>query len=163
MNQKKYNAEYVRNRYIILRRKALDFLGGKCSVCGYYKCYSALDFHHKEPELKEFDWKHLQRHSWKTIEEELNKCVLLCSNCHRELHNDCNDTHYIKAKQYMAERIHGKRTLEEMYKTCPICNKEFRASARKVKCCSVVCANIIKRRPRGATPSLPTKRIYKCI
>ena len=71
-----------------VKRKALEYLGNKCSVCGYDKCDAALEFHHLDPSIKELGIGGNYNLSWKRIELELDKCVLLCSNCHRELHND---------------------------------------------------------------------------
>lgn len=62
--------------------------GLKCSKCGYNRCFAALDLHHLDPALKEFNFK--TKLMLKPTEErvkELDKCILLCSNCHRELHN----------------------------------------------------------------------------
>jgi len=68
-----------------LRQKELgiEYKGGKCVACGYSKCSAALDFHHINPEEKEGlrqDW------CFEKNKSELDKCVLLCANCHRELH-----------------------------------------------------------------------------
>ncbi len=60
---------------------------GKCLVCGYDKCLEALDFHHIDPAQKDFAvLTHHKRRNKQTIIRESNKCMLLCSNCHRELH-----------------------------------------------------------------------------
>lgn len=69
------------------KRKAVELLGGKCCKCGYNKNLSALDFHHIDPKRKKHDWKTLRQLSWKSIINELEKCVLLCKNCHAEIHN----------------------------------------------------------------------------
>jgi predicted HNH restriction endonuclease len=70
-----------------LKLKAIDYLGGKCSNCGYDKFYGALDFHHVNPSEKEHSWGTLRNRNWEYIKEELDKCICLCSNCHRELHH----------------------------------------------------------------------------
>lgn len=86
------NASYERSRIKDKERKykkkviAIKFLGGKCSVCGYNKCLDAIDFHHKNPLEKDDTLKNLWARKWETIETEIKKCVLLCSNCHREHH-----------------------------------------------------------------------------
>ena len=64
-----------------------------CAVCGYNKCDAALDFHHVNPKDKEFP---VNMHSivhcnCEKFVLELNKCVLLCSNCHREIHQEERD------------------------------------------------------------------------
>lgn len=71
-----------------LKDMALELKGGKCYFCGYSKCKGALEFHHLSEESKNFDLgtRGLTR-SWKKIEEELEKCILVCANCHREVHS----------------------------------------------------------------------------
>jgi 5-methylcytosine-specific restriction endonuclease McrA len=62
--------------------------GGKCSVCGYDRSLYALDFHHLDPDKKDNGVCYLLRtKSFKAAAEESKKCALLCSNCHRELHD----------------------------------------------------------------------------
>ena len=67
---------------------AVKYLGGKCAFCGYERDITALDFHHKEPDKKEFGLsaRGLTR-SWDKIRQELDKCLLVCTNCHREIHS----------------------------------------------------------------------------
>ncbi len=68
--------------------KCIEYKGGKCVICYYNKCVSALHFHHLESEEKEFGLSHkgLCR-GWKRVKKELDKCVLLCANCHAEIHD----------------------------------------------------------------------------
>lgn len=71
------------------RRKkiwAVKYLGGKCSVCGYKKCLQALSFHHKDPSKKDFTISCSYCLSYDKLKIELDKCVLLCSNHHHEVH-----------------------------------------------------------------------------
>ncbi|MDD3488116.1 MAG: hypothetical protein PHH35_02070 [Candidatus Pacebacteria bacterium] len=70
-----------------LKAMAIEYKGGKCIFCGYNKCNDALDFHHISSKDKEFGLsvRGLTR-SWEKITKELNKCILVCANCHRELH-----------------------------------------------------------------------------
>lgn len=77
---------YARERRLRNKLKAIEYLGGECESCGYQKCHASLDFHHKDPLEKDSTIKDLLNHSWKKIQKELDKCMLLCSNCHRELH-----------------------------------------------------------------------------
>lgn len=55
-----------------------------CSVCGYNKCSAALELDHIDRTQKKFKLSDAQRKSWKSIYEEIAKCVVLCANCHRE-------------------------------------------------------------------------------
>lgn len=69
-----------------IKKTALEYKGGKCENCGYDKCSAALDFHHTDPTKKEFNISILFGRKFDLLKIELDKCVLLCSNCHRELH-----------------------------------------------------------------------------
>jgi hypothetical protein len=64
-------------------------LGGHCTVCGYARNLAALEFHHRESSSKVFqlDTRSLANRTWREIEIEAEKCLLLCSNCHAEHHN----------------------------------------------------------------------------
>lgn len=77
--------KYRNERFVLTKRKMVEYKGGKCICCGFDKHYSALDFHHLDPAIKEFN---LTRNSigWDKLKPELDKCVLLCSNCHRMIH-----------------------------------------------------------------------------
>lgn len=67
---------------------AIELKGGKCQVCGYKRCVWALDFHHYDDSTKKFNLSmEGMSKSWKLIAEEVSKCVLVCSNCHREIHS----------------------------------------------------------------------------
>lgn len=57
-----------------------------CKICGYNKCKQALEFHHIDPTKKEYRIANLITHKEDTIIKELEKCVLVCANCHREIH-----------------------------------------------------------------------------
>lgn len=66
--------------------KAINYLGGKCKKCGYNRCPIALEFHHLDPSQKIFSISQIPHtRSWARIQEEIDKCELLCSNCHREV------------------------------------------------------------------------------
>ena len=56
-------------------------------VCGYDRCIEALEFHHIDPTKKDFgiSSKGYAR-SWEKVKNEIERCVLLCANCHRGFH-----------------------------------------------------------------------------
>lgn len=64
----------------------IKYKGGKCEHCGYDKCYAALEFHHIDPTKKDFWIAQGSKIFTYKIKLELDKCKLLCSNCHREEH-----------------------------------------------------------------------------
>lgn len=69
-----------------VKQQALEYKGGKCSICGYNKCQAALQFHHIDPIQKDFSISGHKCMSFNTIKPELDKCILVCSNCHAEIH-----------------------------------------------------------------------------
>ncbi len=82
-----YLIKAVAKRRKRLKERAVDYKGGKCSLCGYDRVIDALEFHHLGEGKKDFglSQRGLTR-SWKRIKEELGKCILVCANCHREIH-----------------------------------------------------------------------------
>ena len=85
------NSETRKHQKTILRRsmkkQAVKILGGKCSICGYNRCIDALEFHHENPHEKDFKLGSGNTMSWKEYKNEAMKCILVCSNCHKEIHS----------------------------------------------------------------------------
>ena len=77
----------VQKRREKIKVMAIAYKGNKCQCCGYNKCPQALEFHHIDPSQKDFGLgaKGYTR-SWDKNKEELDKCVMVCANCHRMLH-----------------------------------------------------------------------------
>ena len=71
------------------KQELVNLCGGKCSTCGYHKNYASLAFHHINPSTKSFNINQLNmnKYPWKRILKEVKKCILLCHNCHYELHH----------------------------------------------------------------------------
>jgi hypothetical protein len=77
-----------------LKLDIVAYKGGKCQLCGYDKCIAALEFHHKDFNKKEFTLSSKGKtYGLKKLKEEVDKCDLLCSNCHRETHHKENYIH----------------------------------------------------------------------
>ncbi len=83
-----YIAKAVSKRRKKLREMSIEYKGSKCTICGYKKSQRALSFHHIDPSKKEFSLssESLSR-SWDRIKMEIDKCVLICANCHMEVHD----------------------------------------------------------------------------
>ena len=83
--------------------RLVEYKGGKCEICGYDKCIDALEFHHLDPNEKEFgiagDTRSLEK-----LKNEADKCVLICANCHRELHAKEREEIRVKKEQEEIER-----------------------------------------------------------
>jgi DNA-binding CsgD family transcriptional regulator len=73
-----------RNR---VKSKLVDYMGGECVKCGYNRCLSALEFHHLDPTQKDFS---ISSKGWsfERLKSEVNKCILVCKNCHMEIHEE---------------------------------------------------------------------------
>jgi 5-methylcytosine-specific restriction endonuclease McrA len=86
-DRRSYLIDAVKKRRKKIRQMSIEYLGGRCSRCGYDQCGEALEFHHRVSSKKDFgiSSKGYTR-SWKRVQEELDKCMLLCANCHREVH-----------------------------------------------------------------------------
>lgn len=108
IKNKKYQKKYYESNKasnIIWKKnnhnKWIEFLTslgyGVCTKCGYDKCWSALDFHHRDPDTKGYSVSRFIRRKKLNIKnikkafEEIDKCDVLCANCHRELHYNSNN------------------------------------------------------------------------
>lgn len=90
------NHQNTLDRQKAFKQQCVDYKGGKCQNCGYDKCLAALEFHHLDPSKKNFAISHLKSNLFhESVKSELDKCILVCSNCHRETHSKypCLDLH----------------------------------------------------------------------
>lgn len=70
-----------------IKLMAIGYKGGSCQRCGYNKYVGALEFHHLNPEIKDENWNRFKNRKFdQRFKDELDKCELLCANCHREAH-----------------------------------------------------------------------------
>lgn len=75
-------------RSINLKQKCVEYKGGCCEICGYNKSNSALQFHHLKPNEKKFNISEYRTRAFSDeIKKELDKCMLVCANCHFEIHD----------------------------------------------------------------------------
>lgn len=86
--EKNKEAIYQRkmNRRRRLKEEAVKIAGGKCARCSYNKCISALEFHHHEKNKEGNFSTLLKNESREKLLKEAGKCILVCANCHREMH-----------------------------------------------------------------------------
>ena len=134
-----YQTTYQKERWTIRKLQAIEYKGGKCIKCGYNKCHGALDFHHRDPKTKKYVWRKLRLHTWSTIIEELDKCDLLCANCHREIHT--------KEIKYVLNhnRILGIKQPPVM-KICKHCGNDYEIKSNSQKYCSNKCSKLALRK-----------------
>ena len=136
------------------KQRIIDAMGGCCCICGYNKCNSSLALHHLDPTQKEFNFGRFRANpkNWETTVKELRKCVLLCHNCHCEVHYGIATI----PENYprFAEKFSNYKELytKQMVDLCPVCGTE------KPKCqktCSNSCSS--KRRYRINWDSIDLK------
>lgn len=70
------------------KKKCVEYKGGKCERCSYSKTVRALAFHHVDPSQKDFGISGNHARSWEATKKELDKCILVCHNCHSEIHEE---------------------------------------------------------------------------
>lgn len=81
---------YTNLRRYRVKLEAVNYLGGKCFKCNWNGDLSGYDFHHRDPNEKDFDPSalNLANKSWEIVKQELDKCDLLCAICHRIEHSN---------------------------------------------------------------------------
>lgn len=79
------NACVLRRRHRGIKLKIVELMGGKCLRCGYNKSVSALQLHHIRGD-KDLAVSQMYNRSWSDVLKELEKCTMLCANCHFEVH-----------------------------------------------------------------------------
>jgi len=100
--------DYSTNYRKRMKIKSVDYLGGQCELCGYSNSLAALTFHHKNPLFKKFNLGSSGVcKNWDTLKIELDKCQLLCSNCHIEVH-DAEDRTRIELNKKTSTSYHKK-------------------------------------------------------
>ena len=126
----------------------ISMMGGECSKCGYHKNMAALEFHHVNPNEKDFqlDARHLSNTNMERIKKEAEKCILLCSNCHREVHNPEQNIEVIQSMSFSNKSLKFPKKKQSI---CENCGREFDAVKGK-RFCSSKCRDESKGYPSKA-------------
>lgn len=92
IEKQKNKVSAVTKRRRKIKQLAVEYKGGCCVRCGYNKYFGALEFHHLDPSKKDFSLS-AKGHciGWDKVKKELDKCILVCSNCHKEIHGEILD------------------------------------------------------------------------
>lgn len=135
--------------------KLIELKGGKCENCGYDKNIAALEFHHNDSSQKEFslDARKLSNSKWEILLKEANKCSLLCSNCHRELHNPEYNKSYINNLKTKGELKNLNKNEENHKKECKFCGK-LMPKTNYHYYCSEECKKLAKQQKFNKYPTL---------
>lgn len=126
-------SEYIKTWRKKCKQKIIDGYGGKCMCCGYNTCNNALELHHVNPETKEVGFSKFMSHpqAFEKILLEVKKCVLVCSNCHKEIHAGVR-----KCPEKIPFIISDPSPIIK-FDACPICGKQ---KLIIYKTCSRACA-----------------------
>jgi len=90
-----FTEKYKPKRKVHLRgikKRMVELKGGACSICGYndLSCLPVFEFHHIDASTKGTNLNssmiNLRIGDWDKVKDELNKCILVCANCHRKIH-----------------------------------------------------------------------------
>ena len=135
-----------------LKSNLVYVLGDKCAICNYNKCITALELHHLNSEDKEFTFGSNANIATEIALNEAKKCILVCANCHREIHANLIDSSSLKSTyseqraQEVLEILHKHKTKNKVF--CQDCGVEI-SESRAVRC--IACAN--KARQKCERPS----------
>ena len=107
------NVERVQSWRKRTKQKLVEIAGGRCVLCGYERCVTALEFHHIDPTSKDFNVTGSRdTRSFASMIAEIRKCVLVCANCHREIHFGLVDVDELSGRQIIDDDIISKYTTE---------------------------------------------------
>ena len=116
------------------KTKIVELMGGKCEKCGYDKNYAALDLHHTDPSTKKYLLREMIKKSWKIITQEIQKCELLCKNCHAEHHYPQWNKNNVRQHNTYAKAM-NERPIYKFASQCPECgNHAFGTTYCSIKC-----------------------------
>jgi hypothetical protein len=164
---RKCSVDAVDKRRRVVKLKAIEYKGGKCQNCGYFKCVDALEFHHTSPGEKDFSISGTGvTRSWDKIKVELDKCILLCANCHREAHLNMRNKPHVVLRESDIESDSSKKFIVYSPASrrddviCQTCEKQYSvilSDKESRKFCSQECSKISQRK----VPQRPSKEELK--
>ena len=156
------------------RRKAnlVKVMGNKCCLCGYDKNIGALEFHHINPEEKEYGIaKNGTCHDLEKDLAEIKKCILVCANCHREIHDGLYSEKDLWEKQIYNEEVANQLRLEKTQPKqkiiyyCNNCGTELYSKSKTGLCenCYKKTTRFIERPSRDELKNLIRKEPFTKI
>jgi hypothetical protein len=130
------NSHHVVSWRVRTKMRLIEYKGGKCQRCGYNKPIpGAYDFHHRNPEHKDFQLSG-KSINFETLKNEAEKCDLLCRTCHAEVHHEINEKR--RAEQGLPAYL--TKTSQ-----CLNCNKTFVQTKWEQKYCTKECYHTIHK------------------
>ena len=149
-DRREYRAWKVAKAHRDMKRRCVEYKGGACERCGYDKCLTSLHFHHRDVTKKEFGIG-TRLVKFETLKPELDKCDLLCANCHGEEH----DAEYVARNEALGviarEQVPQRRVGTKQTVTCRVCMREFQvylSTRSRAAYCSRTCRTSERRGPQ---------------
>ena len=138
------------------KNRIVYIMGGKCCLCGYKKCTAALEMHHIDMSEKEFTFSHYNHYmSIENMKDEMKKCALVCSNCHKEIHYDneeknISSTFNNERFDEIVNEIHNtKSVITTATKYCKKCGKNISYRATLCTKCKAEQARVVEHPSRN--------------
>jgi len=138
-NKRRSNyATYWRMR---AKNELIEYKGGCCSKCGYDKRVpGAYDFHHRDPNEKEFSISKYSVLNIGRLKKEVDKCDLVCKNCHAEIHDA--DRKEIREEAIRNHNEYMKGRKPRGAKDCEHCGESFKQRSIGHRFCSARCRSL---------------------
>ena len=145
--------QHIKTHRQLTKERVVYVLGGKCAICGLEDtCLSVYDFHHINPEEKDFTISSgYFCNSWEKLIDELKKGVLLCANCHRRVHSNIENYNLVstfnqKRADEISQQIENLKKHKNTY--CKDCGAIISSGAERCKNCDNVVRRIVERPER---------------
>lgn len=149
-----------------LKDRLIYIMGEKCCICGYNKNNSALEFHHLNPTQKDFTLGQNPNISFAKANEEIKKCILVCANCHREIHSGLiNVTNIQCYDEIKAKEIENlvEQTKHKQIFYCKDCGKEIWRGSERCPECQALQTRVVERPNREELKNLIRKLPFTTI
>lgn len=162
------NAKDITNYRKRRKNNLIQVCGGKCCICGYNKTNSALEFHHIDPSKKDYGIAQGTCHDLEKDLQEVQKCILVCANCHREIHDGLYNEEQLKQLQIFDEEVANqlrqdkiKLQTKNVY-ICLSCGKEITRYSKSGLCkeCAKKESRVIQRPSREELKILIRKKSF---
>lgn len=153
----KTNYECVKDSRKRRKEDILYVMGGRCCICGYDKCTTALELHHLNPQEKDFTISATLNRSWDILNKEIQKCILVCANCHREIYEglvtkELKTSYNIEKANQVSKRLQELKTKKICY--CKNCGEIISSKAEYCTKCSNIQKRIVDRPNRDELKNL---------